>query len=168
MIQKVYLDTSIFIAEFDKKEDKHKILGKFLKEIAKVEGVDFYYSKWALTEMYNKLTKQKIEELKIVKYINGILNLNKLRCLRLKSIDVSPNNSYNFNDFFNDLSKDLIRYKTGKGPSVGDIIHVRIMKNNKINTILTFDSDFESIPGFQVINLLKIDNDEKEETSYWR
>ena len=29
------------------------------------------------------------------------------------------------------------------------------MKNNKINNVATFDSDFENIPGFHCINLMK-------------
>lgn len=151
--KKIYLDTSIFIAEFDKDSSQHKILSNFLKEIENAEDIEFCYSKWTLTEMYNKLTKQEIEELKIVKYIKDILDVNKLRSFRLKLIDVSPNKNYNFNDFFSDLTKDLIRYKTGKErPGLGDIIHVRIMKNNRVKIILTFDSHFEDIQGLTTLN----------------
>ncbi len=155
--KKIYLDTSIFIAEFDKKGTRHKILTKFLKQVEKVKDVEFCYSKWALTEVHNRLTKDKIEELKIVKYIKDLLDKNRLRRFKLKQIDVSPRSDYNFNDFFHDLAKDLIRYKTGKDrPGLGDIIHIRIMKNNRIKTIITFDADFENIAGFTTINLLKI------------
>lgn len=154
--KKVYLDTSIFIAEFDKKDSNHKILVRTLKEFEKIEGVELCYSKWAITEMYNRLTKAKIEELKIVKYIKDILDKNKIRGINIKSLDVSPNKIYNFHDFFNNLTNDLIRYKTGKErPGLGDIIHIRIMKNNRIKTILTFDSHFDEIPDLTSINLLK-------------
>lgn len=160
--KKLYLDTSIFIAEFDKKDPRHKILTNFLKQIERIKDIEFCYSKWALTEMYNRLTKDKIEELKIVKYIKDILDVNKLRKLRLRLLDVSPNKSYNFSDFFKDLTKDLIKYKTGKErPSLGDVIHIRIMKNNRINNIVTFDADFENILGFTTINLWKINKDKK-------
>lgn len=153
---KIYLDTSIFIAEFDKKSVQHKKLTLFLKKIEKIKGTQLCYSKWALTEMYNRLTKNQIEELKIVKYIKDILDKNKLRNLKLRSIDVSSNKNYNFNDFFNNLTKDLIKYKTGKDrPGLGDIIHIRIMKNNKIRTILTFDSHFDEIPDIIPLNLSK-------------
>lgn len=155
--EKIYLDTSIFIAEFDKQSAQHKILTDFLKQLEKVKDVECCYSKWALTEMYNKLTKDRIEELKIVKYIKDLLDVNKLRKLRMRVLDVSPNKNYNFSDFFKDLTKDLIKHKTGKDrPSLGDIIHIRIMKNNRINTIITFDADYENISGLTTINLLKI------------
>lgn len=156
---KIYVDTSIFIAEFDKNSPQHKILTDFLKEIEKAENIELCYSKWALSEMNNKLTKQKIEELKIIKYIKDLLDVNKLRSFRLKPIDVRPNNSYDFNDFFRDIAKDLVKYKNRKGPSLGDIIHIRIMRNNRINTILTFDSDFENIRGFTSLNLGKIEKE---------
>ena len=170
--KKVYLDTSVFIAEFDKKDTKHKILTNFFKKIEKIKDVELCYSKWAITEMYNKLTKDKIEELKIVKYIKDILDKNKIRNLKLHLLDVCPNDTYDFNHFFNDLTKDLIKYKTGKDrPSLGDIIHIRIMKNNRIKVIVTFDADFEEIPGLTSINLLqsqyettnKIQNDSNDE-----
>lgn len=163
--KKVYLNTSIFIAEFDKKSHEHKILTDVLKQLEKIKNAEFCYSKWALTEVYNKLTKNKIEELKIVKYIKDLLDINKLRSLKLKLVDVSPNKNYDFNDFFRDLAKDLVKYKTGKErPGLGDIIHIRIMKNNRINTILTFDDHFEKIPGFTTINLRKV----KREKVKWK
>lgn len=154
--KKVYLDTSVFIAEFDKKDPKHKLLTDFFKKIEKIKDIELCYSKWAITEMYNKLTKDRIEELKIVKYIKDILDKNKIRNLKLHPLDVCPNDNYDFNHFFNDLTKDLIKYKTGKDrPGLGDIIHIRIMKNNRIKVIATFDADFEEIPGLTSINLLQ-------------
>lgn len=160
--KKIYLDTSIFIAEFDKKDGRHKILTYFLKEIEKIKDTQLCYSKWALTEMYNRLTKNQIAELKIVRYIKDILDKNKIRNLNLRFIEVSSNKNYNFNDFFNNLTKDLIKYKTGKDrPGLGDIIHIRIMKNNKINTILTFDSHFDEIPDVISLNLSKAKNEIK-------
>ncbi|MBU1613577.1 PIN domain-containing protein [Patescibacteria group bacterium] len=158
MVQRFYLDTSVFIAEFDKKSNDHKILTEFIKVISNDENTEFCFSKWCITEMYNRLTKNQIDELKIVKYIKNLLDINRLRQLYLKLIDVSPNKKYDFNLFFNDLTKDLIKYKTGKNrPGLGDIIHVRVMKNNRINKIITFDSDFENIAGFTTLNLRKID-----------
>lgn len=159
-LQKVYLDTSVFIAEFDKMSTDYKLLTDFLKKMEKVKGVEFCYSKWAMTEMYNKLTKDKIKELKIVKYIKELLDVGKLRSFKLRILNVSPKRDYDFNEFFRDLASDLIKYKRGKGPGVGDVIHIRIMKNNKIKSILTFDSDFENIPGFTTINLRKIKAEE--------
>jgi len=155
--KRIYLDTSIFISEFDRKDARHKVLTGFLKQIEKVKGTQLCYSKWALAEMYNRLTKNQIAELRIAKYVKDLLDKNKLRNINIRPIDVCSNRNYNFNDFFNKLSKDLIKYKTGKErPGLGDIIHIRIMKNNKIKTILTFDSHFDEIPDIVSLNLSKV------------
>lgn len=152
--KRIYLDTSIFIAEFDKKDLRHKLLTNFIKQIEKVKETQLCYSKWALAEMYNRLTKSQITELKIAKYIKDILDKNKLRTLNLKPLEVCSNKNYGFNDFFNNLAKDLIKYKTGKDrPGLGDIIHIRIMKNNKIKTILTFDNHFDNMLDIISLNL---------------
>ncbi len=154
--QRVYFDTSVFMAEFNKKDIRHETLNKFFKEVSNLKDIELCTSKWALTELNNRLTKDQIKELKIVKYIKDILDKSKIRTFKLTILDVHPRDHYTFHDFFNDLARDLIKYKTGKDrPGLGDIIHVRIMKNNKINTIITFDTDFESITGFECINLMK-------------
>ncbi len=154
--QRIYLDTSIFMAEFNKKGIRHETLNNFFKEISNLKDIELCTSKWALTELNNILTKEQIKELKIVRYIRDILDKNKIRTIRLNILNVYPREHYTFHDFFSDLAKDLVKYKTGKDrPGLGDIIHVRIMKNNKIKNIITFDADFEKIPGFICINLMK-------------
>lgn len=144
------------MAEFDKQDFRHETLNKFFKEIANTKDIELCTSKWALTELNNRLTKDQIKELKITKYIKDILDKNKIRTIKLKIIDVHPRDHYTFHDFFSDLAKDLIKYKTGKDrPGLGDIIHVRIMKNNRINKIVTFDNHFGGIQGFTSWNLIK-------------
>jgi predicted nucleic acid-binding protein len=160
--QRVYLDTSVFMAEFDKKDIRHETLNNFFKEITNLKDIELCTSKWALTELNNRLTKDQIKELKITKYIKDILDKNKIRTQKLKILNTHPKEHYTFHDFFSDLSKDLIKYKTGKErPGLGDIIHVRIMKNNRISTIITFDADFEKISGFTCLNLMKGLREEK-------
>jgi|SRR3989344_2787747 len=154
--KRLYLDTSVFMAEFNKQDLRHETLNNFFKEISNLKDIELCTSKWALTELNNRLTKDQIKELKIVKYIKDILDKNKIRTLKLTILNVHPKDHYTFHDFFSDLAKDLVKYKTGRErPGLGDIIHVRVMKNHKINNIVTFDSDFESIQGFNCINLMK-------------
>jgi len=154
--QRIYLDTSVFMAEFNKKDPRHTLLTNFFKHLKGLNNTDLCSSKWALTELYNRLTKDQIEELKIVKYIKDLLDKNTIRSFKLKFLDVSPTKGYDFNHFFNHLTGDLIKFKTGPNrPGLGDILHIRIMKNNRINTIVTFDADFEVIEGFTTINLYK-------------
>lgn len=155
--RKIYLDTSFFMAEFNKVGDiRHNAINKFFKKISTIKEIELCSSKWALTELNNRLTKNQIKESKINKYIKDILDKSKIRTHKLKFLDVHPKEHYTFHDFFNDLGKDLIKYKTGRDrPGLGDIIHIRIMKNNRIRIIVTSDSHFEDIPSFICINLLK-------------
>ena len=95
--KRIYLDTSIFISEFDRKDARHKVLTGFLKQIEKVKGTQLCYSKWALAEMYNRLTKNQIAELRIAKYVKDLLDKNKLRNINIRPIDVCSNRNYNFN-----------------------------------------------------------------------
>lgn len=160
--KKIYLDTSIFIAEFDKSDLRHKILTSFFEKIKRVKNVELCYSRWALTEVFDVLTRKQIEELNIYKYLNSILNKNKIRGFNLRSLEVCSNPDYNFPHFFDDLGKDLKKCKSKKSkPSLADIIHRRIMKNNRIKTILTFDADFEKLPGIVSINLFKTEDETK-------
>ena len=154
---RIYLDTSVLIAEFDKKDRGHNNVNEFFKEMGKTKDIELSTSKWSMAELKNRLTKDRRKELKIFKYMNDILDKGKIRTLKLKILKVYPREHYGFDDFFSDLSDDLIKYKTGRNrPGLGDVIHIRIMKNNKIKNIATLDSNFENIAGLVCINLLKV------------
>lgn len=158
---RVYLDTSVFMAELNKKDPRHPHISKFFTDICKIKEVELCTSKWALTELVNRLTKDEIDEYKIEKYRNDLLDKNSIRNMSLKFVKVSPGKIYDFDHFFSDLTSDLIKYKTGKDrPGLGDILHIRIMKNNRINIIITFDSHFDFIKGFTCINPQKTKVDE--------
>ena len=151
--KRVYLDTSVLIAEFNRKDKWHKHVTKFFNEVRILENIELCSSQWALTELYNRLTKDQIEALKIERFINELLAKGTIRNIKLKIIDVSPRDAYDFNYFFHDLKRDLIIYKTGKDrPGLGDIFHIRIMKNNKVNTVISFDAHFEKIKGLTLLN----------------
>ena len=157
--RRIYLDTSVFIAEFDKKDRGHNNVNEFFKDMNKIKDIELCTSKWSMAELKNRLTKKdKRKELKIFKYMNDLLDKGKIRTLKLKILKIYPREHYGFDDFFNDLSDDLIKYKTGKNrPGLGDIMHIRIMKNNKIKHIATLDSNFENIAGLVCINLFKVE-----------
>ena len=151
--KRIYLDTSIFIAEFDRNDRVHSYVSGFFSKVKKLKNMELCSSKWAIHEMNNKLTKKKLSEFKIAKYIRDMLDKSSTRSVKIRFLDVSSNKNYDFNHFFNDLGKDLIKYKTGRDrPGLGDIMHIRIMKNNRVNIVASFDSHFEKIPGITCIN----------------
>ncbi|MGA3213034.1 MAG: hypothetical protein ABSD20_17150 [Terriglobales bacterium] len=63
---------------------------------------------------------------------------------------LSPDAEYDFDEFFFHVKQAILSYHSG----VGDVIHSVIMKNNGIETILTFDEkdDFKQIPGLTVLH----------------
>ncbi|MFI5087299.1 MAG: hypothetical protein ACHP7I_02800, partial [Terriglobales bacterium] len=74
----------------------------------------------------------------------------RLRNLKIQMVDVSPENDYDFGEFFYHVRQGILNFHSG----VGDIIHSVIMKNNGISEILTFDEkdDFKQIPGLTVLH----------------
>jgi predicted nucleic acid-binding protein len=69
-----------------------------------------------------------------------------------KIISVSLKKDYSFEEFFYEVQETLLKYKG----SLGDVIHSVVMKNNKIDTILSTDSEFEGMKDLYVINPLKL------------
>ena len=69
-----------------------------------------------------------------------------------KIISASSKKGYTFEEFFYEVQEIQLKYKG----SLGDVIHSVIMKNNKIDTILSTDSEFEGMKGIYVINPLKL------------
>lgn len=74
----------------------------------------------------------------------------RLKHLRVRLVDVSPQSDYDFAEFFYHVKQGILKYHSG----VGDVIHSVIMKNNDIADILTFDEkdDFKQIPDLTVLN----------------
>jgi predicted nucleic acid-binding protein len=145
--KKIYLDSCIFIKIFTKEQDYQKI-GEFLSD----PDIEFVTSDWTWTEIVKVLIKtKKVSEKKVSNYIQSLLRMKKIEGIRFDIISVSPEKDYTFEEFFYEVQKTLLKYKG----SLGDVLHSVIMKNNKIDTILSTDSEFEGMKGIYVINPLK-------------
>ena len=149
----IYLDSNILIAYYsaDKPEvPKKRMVVRALEFLAKTRDVWLCTSAWAVTEMVNILISSKKMDPERVAHIEGQLFTESFGGLKLHFRNVSPEKDYGFTEFFADVREAILRYHSG----VGDVIHSVIMKNHRIDSILTFDekNDFKQIPGLTVFH----------------
>jgi predicted nucleic acid-binding protein len=151
---RIYLDSNILIAHYstDKAEDdKKKLVENVLTVFSQLKDLQLCTSLWAVTEMVNILISQKKMNHKDVAEIESqLVNEKRLKNLKLHLLEVSPQNGYDFAEFFYHVRQTILKYHSG----VGDVIHSVIMKNNGISDILTFDEkdDFKQIPDLTVLH----------------
>jgi predicted nucleic acid-binding protein len=153
-MKRIYLDSNILIAHFssDKaEEDNKKLVENALKVFGNLKDVQICTSMWSVTEMVNILiSRTKMHRGDVAEIENELLSERRLRGLRVQLVEVSVRKDYDFMEFFYHIRQGILRYHSG----VGDVIHSVIMKNNRIDQILTFDekSDFKQIPGLTVLH----------------
>jgi predicted nucleic acid-binding protein len=152
-MKQIYLDSNILIAYFavDKaEEEKKQWVETALGEFAQLRDAQLCTSMWAVTEMVNVLVaSKKMNPGEVAEKENQLANERRLRGLRISFVKVSPEKDYDFEEFFYHVRQCILEYH----PGVGDAIHSVIMKNNRIETILTFDEDdFKKIPDLTVLH----------------
>jgi predicted nucleic acid-binding protein len=153
-MKRVYVDSNVLIAYYsvDKSEDpKRKMVENALDVFSQLKDVQLCTSMWSVTEMVNILVSSKNMDRGVVAELeNKLVNEKRLRNLKIQMVDVSPENDYDFGEFFYHVRQGILNFHSG----VGDIIHSVIMKNNGISEILTFDEkdDFKRIPGLTVLH----------------
>jgi predicted nucleic acid-binding protein len=106
---------------------------------------------WAVTEMVNILvSSKKMDRADVAEIESQLVSERRMRQLRIHFVEVSPDEEYDFTEFFYHVKQSILKYHSG----VGDVIHSVIMKNNGITEILTFDEkdDFKQIPGLTVFH----------------
>jgi predicted nucleic acid-binding protein len=146
----IYLDSCIFIASF-MKEKKLKKIKEFFEE-SENTGIEFVTSDWTLTEIVKVLIKEKkISPTKVWRYIQELERTKRIEEMKFDFIKVNKKKKYDFEEFFYEVQKTQLKYKG----ALGDAIHVVIMKNNEIKTLLTTDNEFEGMKGMIVINPLQ-------------
>ena len=155
-MKQIYLDTNIFVTHFsdDGTEEVEKICcDKFLERLSKSVDVEFLTSAWTITEMANVLvSKKRMDPAKVTEIENDLIRGRRLGDIKFKLVDVGDKD-YDFNELFLDIRKRIINYDAG----VGDSIHSIIMKNNKIEIIITTDQrGFDKIPQLIVLNPVQI------------
>jgi predicted nucleic acid-binding protein len=153
-MRQVYLDSNILIAHYSvdaAEESKRILVANALDVFARLVDVQLCTSIWALTETVNILISAKNMEPGAVAEIESrLLSEKRLGGLKIQFVEVSKDKSYDFAEFFYHVRQGILKYHS----SVGDVIHSVIIKNNGIESILTFDEkdDFKQIPGLTVLH----------------
>jgi predicted nucleic acid-binding protein len=124
---------------------------KALAVFATLEDSQLCTSLWAITETFNILvSRMKMDRGAVAEIESQLVNEKRLEKVKVCLVDVSPKKDYDFVEFFYHVRQGILKYHSG----VGDIIHSVIMKNNGIESILTFDEkdDFKAIPDLTVFH----------------
>lgn len=124
----VYLDSSFLIALLHTKDDFHQ---KAIKTIKKLNSLQTEYvtSNIALAETVNYIFC-RLGKLLAKRFLKGFQGS------QIEEIFVSK-------EIFGQGYKLLFRQKSKKGLNLFDCLHLATMKALEINTILTFDRDFQ-------------------------
>jgi predicted nucleic acid-binding protein len=150
----IYLDSNILIAYYSSdpsEKQKKELVLKALCTFSQLQDVQICTSMWAVAETINiLLSRHQMNRADIGDIESQFTNERRLENLKVHFLDVSPKKSYDFIEFFYHIRQDILKYHSG----VGDIIHNVIMRNNGVDKILTFDEkdDFRQIPGLTVLN----------------
>jgi predicted nucleic acid-binding protein len=153
-MRRIYLDSNILIAYYSQdktEEEKKHSVENALGVFPQLKDVELCTSMWAVTEMVNILvSKKKMDRGEVAQIENQLRSEKRLKGLKICFVKVSPQEGYDFEEFFYHVRQGILKYHSG----VGDIIHSVIMKNNGIATILTFDEkdDFKQIPDLTVMH----------------
>ena len=154
---KVYLDTNIIIALLAEKRgdtelEKRRIEStQALNILNEFGSVVFYVSTWALTEMVKVMINEyNMSPKKVAVLHNSITTSLSIAGFEFKLIHTSPTRSYSIESLFLDIREIMTNYS----PGWGDAIHCVIMRQNKIENILSRDGkkDFKIIPGLYLIH----------------
>jgi predicted nucleic acid-binding protein len=129
---------------------KNQLVHNALAVFANARDVWLCTSVWAVTEMVNILISSKRIDPAKVNEIERRISLESFGNLQMNILEVSPERTCSFSNFFADVRLRILSYHSG----VGDVIHSVIMKNHGIDHILTFDekNDFKQIPSLTVFH----------------
>lgn len=153
-MENIYLDSNILIAYYSEAESekaKKTVVLETLEVFSKVKTVQLCTSMWSISEMVNVLVSQHgIKSSDVAEIESNFTNIGRLSDIKVKFIEVSTDENYDFKEFFYNVRQGILKYHSG----VGDTIHSVIMKNNHIQNILTFDEkdDFKKIPDLTVLH----------------
>jgi len=148
-MNKVYLDSCIFVAYF---HDKHKLHKEVCDCIEIMKGLDLeiFASNWSINEMIKVLVKDCHYNRKQAEEIaKKILKESKLDEININWIKIDSDSKYTFDKFFEHLTNHLLDIKEAH---ISDAIHSLIMINNNIDYMLTTDLEFKSLKNITILS----------------
>ena len=157
-MKQIYLDSNVIIPLVsnspDDSEDKENII-KTLKKFEDSPEIEFVMSHHTILETVKILrVKRSFTEDDLHKIYNELALKSRILGIKIKVIDFSIEDDYSFTEMFYDMHIALLKQKHG----IEDAMHVVIMQNNNIDTLMTFNESDFLIPGFTVINPKEIAN----------
>jgi predicted nucleic acid-binding protein len=161
-MKQIYLDSCILIAHYSKhkeEKEKKKEVKRILNIFKEIEDIELVISNWTIAEMMNvMLSRHKQTNDYVLNCESELLNTKRIDGLKIKVVSIDGGKKkYDCQEFIFHVRENILKFHSG----VGDIMHSVIMKNNAINSIITFDQkeDFKKISGLIVIhpNDVKLD-----------
>lgn len=148
-----YVDTCVFVSYFSSRRSENvnkSIARKVFSDASEAVDLELVTSHWTLTELTKILVKSHgMDRERISNIVSDLIRRGRVEGAKIHLIDVSPRSDYNFSELCSDLQDGIMKYRVG----FQDVLHTIIMKNNGIDTILTFDSGFEDIDGLNVVDI---------------
>lgn len=142
-IYQFYLDTCALIAYYNPRDpkDQHTRIKSFLNKIHKKRSVRLCISDFTIAEFLVAMhTIPNIRPQQISQAYSQLSSLKKIGGkYKFKIVYTEGDRKredYYFDDFWVGLQEILLETK----PGLADTIHAQIMKNNNIETIITFDT----------------------------
>lgn len=154
---KIYLDANILVALIAEKDGderldaRRSVAIKALDILNNYGGVVFCVSSWALVEMVKVMINDYgMIPKKVSTLHNAITSTHSISGFEIKLIGVSISKHYSCENLFLDVREIMTNYS----PGWGDAIHCVVMRQNKIETILSADEkkDFKIIPGLNLLH----------------
>jgi len=160
---KFYLDTNLIIAYYNPNDgnNQHEHSHTFFQRLHEYNTnheieIEICCSDFAITEFIVAYIRiPGIDDVETFRIVNELLRTKKVgNQYKFTMLDIEGfRDDYNFPDFFIDVQTVLLN--TTPRPGIADAIHATIMKNNRINHIITFNQDdFQNIEDINVINPL--------------
>ena len=148
-----YLDANVLITLLDNTDVRQADLIEGLSKINEIEDAEFVVSDFTFVEITKVLINAKNWQPKATaRKVNSIIQKGEIEHFRFRLVPTSPDNEYDFDQFWIDVSQNMTLYN----PGWGDAIHCVIMANNKIKNIVSMDQkdDFRIVPGLDLIDPL--------------
>ncbi len=130
----IFIDSSFILGLFNDKDDNHPKIIKLLKFMPEIINEKKAINNIILTEVLNKIHKNYYRNVR-TEIINFLLNIDKIYYLE--------------NDQYLNAIKLMETYKYTMNYS--DCLILLTMEKNNINTIISFDNNFDKIKGIKRI-----------------
>lgn len=144
---KVFIDSDVFIAAFNKRDSNHPRGNEILKKALIVKYQKVYTSDFVLDEIISRLVKEsekgRLKKKEITRRIGETIQNSAL--MRFVHIDESTLGT----------AKTCFRMYYDKFLSLTDWSSAVLMKNKNIKYIISFDHHFDTIKGITEFSFIK-------------